>query len=164
MSKAYDVNDYDKNLSLKVSYDLWLIILYLLHPLILLLSTLRMAQRTGVGSLRELVYPDDFSLALSILATVPVLLFVYAWTRREPGAPAFVQRLWAKGALLLAAAAALYIATVFVPLLTHAAASIQPVGWAQVAISVFIIVDLFTSRRVRDTFADFPGEKKIDDA
>jgi phosphoglycerol transferase MdoB-like AlkP superfamily enzyme len=163
MSKVYNFNDYDKNLSLKVSHELWLIILYLLHPFILLLSTVRMGRGgsgvTGVDGLKNLVYPDDFSLVLAILATMPTLLFVFAWTRRKPGAPALVQRLWAKGATLLAAAAALYIVVVFVPLLTRAVASIHPVGWAQVAISIFIIVDLFKSQRIKDTFADFPVAK-----
>ncbi|MDH3981192.1 MAG: DUF2919 domain-containing protein [Gammaproteobacteria bacterium] len=153
--------DYDKYLSLKVSQELWLIILYLLHPFILLFSTIRLGRGgakgvSGVDGLKRLVYQDNFSLALAILATVPVLLLVYAWVRRKPGAPAFVRRLWAKGVVLLTSAAVLYIGGVFVPLLTHVIASIRPIGWGQVAISILIIFYLFTSKRVRDIFADFP--------
>jgi hypothetical protein len=157
MSKLYGFSEYDKYFSLKVNAGLWVVILYLLRPYIVLIASMG-ASQGGSGGIRNILYPDDFSLALAIFATLPALLFFYAWSRRKPGAGTMVVKLWAHGGKLLVAAAILNIAIVFTPLLGGIVSSIHLLGWVQVVIAVIIIFYLLGSRRVRDTFADFPVE------
>lgn len=169
MSSVYSFKDYDQHLSLKPSPGLWLVILYLLRPYIILLSSLRMGRGGGGGvqgadGLKNIVYPDDFSLALAILATIPVMVFMYAWSRRKPGAKPLIKKLWRRGGLILTMAVALNILVVFVPLLTMVSHKIVLTNWIQVGISVLIIWYLHFSQRVKDTFADFPEEKKAENA
>jgi len=163
MSKLYDFSEYDKYLCLKVSAGLWFVILYLLRPYIILAASLRMGRggsgAAGAGGVRNLLYPDDFSLVLALLATVPALLFVYAWTRRRPGAGVLVKQLWKNGANLLAAAAVLNIVIVFVPLLTGAVTRVHLLGWVQIALVPVIVGYLYSSRRIRDTLEDFPADQ-----
>ena len=165
MSSVYDFRDYDKNLSLKLSIELWLVAAYLMRPYIALISTLRMGRGgakgiEGVDGFKRLLYSDDFSLALGIAATVPVILFFFALMRRKPGAGAFVRSVWRNGRILLAIAAVLNIIIVFVPIMTGVIARIHTAGWVQVVVPVIILAYLFTSRRVTDTFADFPKEQE----
>ncbi len=157
MSKLYGFSEYDKYFSLKVCTELWIIILYLLRPYIVLIASMG-ASQGGSGGIRNILYPDDLSLTLAILATIPALLFVYAWSLRKPGAGTMVKKLWANGGKLLVAAAILDIAVVFTPLPGGIVSSIHALGWVQVVIAVIIIFYLLGSRRVRDTFADFPVE------
>jgi phosphoglycerol transferase MdoB-like AlkP superfamily enzyme len=161
MSNVYDFTEYDKYLSLKVSTGLWLTILYLLRPYIVLIGAIGMGQRgtgsDGIDGVRNILYPDDFSLTLAILATMPALLFIYAWSRRKPGAGPLVKKLWRNGVVLLAVAASLNIVIVFVPLLTGAMDRVHLLSWVQIGFALAIIAYLYASRRVKDTFADFPG-------
>lgn len=164
MSKLYDFSQYDKHLSLKLNSELWLIIFYLMRPYIVLVASLRPSRQdagaVGVDGVRNMLYPDDFSLVLAILATLPVLFFIYAWSRRKPGAGSLVRALWKNGATLLAMSAALNILIVFVPILLGVVAGIHTLGWLQVGFAVAIIAYLYSSRRVRDTFQDFPVERE----
>jgi hypothetical protein len=166
MSRVYSYKDYDKFLCLKVSSEMWLIMLYLLRPYILLISTLRLGRgggnSKGISGLKDMVYPDDFSLALGIFATIPVLILMYGLMKRKPGAPDYVQKIWRHGTWLLIAAAVLNIVIVFVPLLLGLIAQIHPAGWVQVVLPLPIILYLYFSQRVKDTFADFPPETPAD--
>ncbi len=162
MSEEYTYKDYDRYLCLKPGSDLVLAILFLLRPYILLVSSLRMGRGgsgvTGVGGLKDLVYPNNLSLTIGILATAPVILFLIAWVKRKPGASAFIQQIWHKGATILTMAALLSVLAVLFPVMTGAMHAIHPVGWVQLALSVLIMLYLQLARRVKDTFADFPEE------
>ena len=162
LSQVYSFKDYDKYMSLKLSFETWLIVAYLLRPYILKISSIRMGMggsgATGAEGLKELVYPDNFSMVLGILATIPVFLFLFAWIKRKPGASEFVTKLWHKGSMILVSTAVLNIAIVFVPLLTGAIHSIHLGGWIQIGIALLIILYLVMSQRVKDAFADFPKE------
>ena len=167
MAKVNSCKDYDTFLCLKISSGMWLVILYLLRPYILLISTFRMGRgggkSEGISVLRDMVYPDDFSLALGIFATVPVLILMYGWIKRKPGAPDYVRKIWRHGSGILTVAAVLNIVIVFVPLLLGLIHHIHPAGWVQVALSLPIILYLYASQRVKDTFADFPAEQPAKD-
>ena len=161
MPGKYSFKDYDKNLSLKVTPALWLAVVYFLHPYLLLLSSFR-SKNPDAAALKRMIYPDEFSLVIAILATIPVLLFIYAWSRRSPGGSNLVKYLWRHSAMVLTIAALLNIATVFSPLLLGAGHKIHVLGWVQLGISVLLIVYVQFSRRVKDVFADFPGEKQAE--
>lgn len=163
MSRVYSFNEYDKYCFLKVGTALWLVIGYLLRPFVILSTSLTLGRAGSnvehADGLQNILYPDNFSLTLGILATIPALLFVYVWVKRRPGAGARVRWLWQHGVLLLVVAAILNIVIVFVPLLNGSIARIHEYGWIQNGIAVAIIVYLLSSGRVRDTFADFPSDQ-----
>ena len=159
MSRVYPFTAYDKYMSLKLDSNLWFIIVYFLHPFLLKVSAIQMgrgAKSDSVSGLKNLVYPNDFGFFLAFVATIPVLLLIFAYAKRKPGASEFVQSLWRNGRNLLAAAAVLNIIVVFIPFLANITHSINIYGWGQLALAVAIIIYLYSSKRVTDTFVDFP--------
>jgi len=165
MSKIYNFTDYDKYLSLKINFELWLIIAYFLRPLILKISTIQMgrgAKSASVSGLKDLVYPDDFGFFLAIVTTIPVFLVIFAYMKRKPEAPDYIRTLWRNSRKLLVLTAVLNVVVVFVPFILNMAYRINLMGWGQLVIAACIIAYLVTSRRVKDTFADFPADTEAD--
>lgn len=161
MSKLYSFSDYDKYMSLKLDFNMWLIIAYFLRPFILKISTIQMGRGTksdSVSGLKDMVYPHDFGFFIAFLATIPVLLLVLAYAKRKPGASSWVRKIWHNGRTLLIAAAVLNIIIIFVPFLMDLTHRINMLGWAQLAIAIYVIYYLYTTQRVKDTFADFPKD------
>ena len=167
MSKIYNFSDYDKYLSLKINFELWLIIAYFLRPVILKISTIQMgfgAKSDSVSGLKDLVYPNDFGFFLAFVTIIPVVLVIFVYMKRKPDAADYIRTLWRNCGKLLLLAAALNVVVVFVPFLLDMTYRINLLGWGQLAIAAYIIFYLMTSRRVRDTFADFPAETEADEA
>ena len=165
MSRVYPFAAYDKYMSLKLDSNLWFIIVYFLRPFLLKVTTIQMgrgAKSDSVSGLKDLVYPNDFGFFLAFVATIPVLLLVFAYAKRKPGASEFVLSLWRNGRNLLVAAAVLNIIVIFIPFLANITHSINIYGWGQLALAVAIIVYLYSSKRVTDTFADFPEETETE--
>ena len=165
MSRVYPFSAYDKNMSLKLDSNVWLIIVYFLRPFILKISTIQMgrgAKSDSVSGLKDLVYPNDFGFFLAFIATIPVLILIFAYAKRKPGAADYVKSIWQNGRKLLVAAAVLNVIVIFVPFLIHITHSINVYGWGQLTVAVGIIVYLYQSKRVTDTFADFPRESETD--
>ena len=161
MSKLYSFSDYDKYMSLKLDLEMWLIIVYFLRPFILKVSTIQMgrgAKSDSVSGLKDLVYPNDFGFFIAFLATIPVLILVFAYVKRKPGASGLVRKIWHNGRMLLVATAVLNLIIIFIPFLMDLTYRINILGWAQLAIAVFILFYLYTTQRVKDTFADFPKD------
>lgn len=162
MSKLYSFNDYDKYMSLKLDFELWLIIVYFLRPFIMQVSTIQMgrgAKSDSVSGLKDLVYPNDFGFFLAFLATIPVLLLIMVYIKRKPGASGWVRRIWHKGKQLLLATAVLNMIIIFIPFLMDLTHKINMLGWGQLAIAAYIVFYLYTTQRVTDTFADFPKDE-----
>lgn len=161
MLKLYSFSDYDKYMSLKLNLETWLIIAYFLRPFILKVSTIQMgrgARSSSVSGLKDLVYPNDFGFFIAFLATIPVLVLVYAYAKRKPGASALVRKIWHNGKKLLLVTAILNLIIIFVPFLVDLTYRLDVLGWGQLAIAVFIIFYLYSTQRVKDTFADFPQD------
>jgi len=161
MSKLYSFSDYDKYMSLKLDLEVWLIIAYFLRPFILKISTIQMgrgAKSDSVSGLKDLVYPNDFGFFIAFLATIPVLILVFAYAKRKPGASGLVRKIWHKGRVLLIVTAVLNLIIIFVPFMVDLTYRINMLGWAQLAIAIFIIYYLYATQRVKDTFADFPKD------
>jgi len=163
MSNVYSFSDYDKYLSLKFSSELWLVILYFLRPYILMVSGIRMGRGSsgseGAWGLKDMVYPDDFSLFIGVFATIPTLIVLFAWIKRKPGASDLVRKIWGDGVKILLVSAVLNVLIVFIPLFLGVSHKITTAGWAQLGLSLIIVWFLLSSRRVKDTFADFPAEE-----
>jgi len=165
MSRVYPFTAYDKYMSLKLDSNMWFIIVYFLRPFLLKVSTIQMgrgAKSDSVSGLKNLFYPNDFGFFLAFVATIPVLLLVFAYAKRKPDASEFVQSLWRNGKKLLVAAAVLNIVVIFIPFLANITHSINIYGWGQLAMAVAIIIYLYSSKRVTDTFADFPEETETE--
>jgi hypothetical protein len=162
MSKLYSFNDYDKYMSLKLDFELWLIIVYFLRPFIMKISTIQMgrgAKSDSVSGLKDLVYPNDFGFFIAFLATIPVLLLIMVYMKRKPGASGWVRKIWHKGKQLLLATAVLNMVIIFIPFLMDLTHKINMLGWGQLAIAAYIVFYLYTTQRVKDTFADFPKDE-----
>ena len=148
---------------LKLDFEVWLMIAYFLRPFILKISTIQMGRggvkSDSVSGLKDLVYPDDFGFFIAFLATIPVLLLVFSYAKRKPGASGLVRRIWHNGRTLLLVTAVLNIIIIFVPFLMDLTHSINMLGWGQLVIALYIIFYLSTKQRVVDTFADFPKDE-----
>ena len=161
MSKLYSFSDYDKYMSLKPDFEMWLMIVYFLRPFILKVSTIQMgrgAKSGSVSGLKDMVYPNDFGFFIAFLATIPVLVLVFAYAKRKPGASGLVRKIWHKGRMLLIVTAVLNLIIIFVPFLVDLTYRINMLGWVQLAIAVYVIFYLYSTQRVKDTFADFPKD------
>ncbi len=160
MADDYPFSAYDKYLCLKPDFSIWLVLAFLLRPyVVVVLSIANRADRLG---LIKLVYSDHLAMTLAAIAAVPAIFVVYAFIKRAPDAPDKVQWIWQHGRELLLVSSLLNILVVFLPLLTGLARHVSTVGWAQLGISVYLTFYLFTERRVRDTFADFPQPAESD--
>lgn len=165
MSRVYPFSAYDKYMSLKLDSNMWLVIVYFLHPYLLKISTFQMGRgpkSDSVSGLKNLIYPDDFGFFLAFVASIPVLLLMVAYAKRKPDAAQWVRTIWRNGRNLMAIAAVLSVIVVFVPFLAELSHSIPVYGWGQLAVAAGILYYLFTSKRVADTFADFPADTETD--
>ena len=160
VKKVYSFEEYDKYLCLKPSRGLWLVVLFLLLPFVFMLLTFLFGRRGGdttfLKDMQEVLYPDNLSFMLAFLASMPTLIFMYAWIRRKPGASENVKKICRNGVVILSATAIMNVIVIFVPLLTRGISSIHWVGWVEAALLFVIIGYLHSSQRVKDTFSDFP--------
>ncbi len=156
MKKKYNIPDFDKYLCLKLNSALWLVLLFLLRSYLILIASI--VNRRDPMALINLIYEDRLPMSLSAFASIPSLLVVYAWVKRKPGAANPVRWIWNHGSLLLSGSALLNCFVVFLPVFMGLTHEISIIAWVQFAIAVLIIIYLFTSQRVKDTFADFPDE------
>ena len=160
IKKVYSLEEYDKYLCLKPSRGLWLILFFLLLPFVIMLLTFLLGRRGGDITVLKVIqkdlYPDNLSLMLAFLSSMPTLIFMYAWIRRKPGASEYVRKICRNGAVMLSATAIMNMIIVFVPLLTVGIRSIHWIGWVQAGLLFVVICYLHSSKRVKDTFSDFP--------
>ena len=156
MANKYSINNYDKYICLKINGMLWLIILFLLRPyLVTIISLVNRKDKTG---LINMIYSDKMILWWGLLASVPVILVIYAWSNKKPDASSFVKMLWHRGRELLAAAAIFNVAVVFIPFWMGVTNRVQTIGWIQLTICLGIVAILYSSSYVRDCFSEFPKE------
>ena len=125
-----------------IGLAIWLVIIYFLRPFILKVSSIQMGQglkNENVKLLKETVYPDDFSFFIAILAVLPIIPVMIAYSKRMPGASDSIKTLWRNGVNFLIVAAVLNIIIIFVPLAVKPFYHINMLGWIQLAIAVGII-------------------------
>ena len=152
----YPLSAYDKYICLDVSVGLWLVIAFLMRPYVIVVMSV--ANRRDPMGLIDVFYADRSHLALGALAAIPAVLLFIAWNKRKPGASASVRALWHRGRALLTASAVLNAVIAVLPLVHGRAGGIDYLGVVQLALCGWILVYLYDSERVRDTFADFPEE------
>ena len=126
MKPLYSVGDYDKQLTLKMGQNLWLILVFLLSPYIVIILSLSNTKNTM--ELINSIYPSTN----------------------------FVRRIWRNGRKILIFSAALKIIFIFAPGLFDPERKLEMVSWIQVALSVITLAYLYRAQRVKDVFKDFP--------
>jgi len=160
MGKVYPFSAYDSNLCLKPDLGMWLVFAFLLRPyLVPLLSVVNRKDKMG---LINLVYADRYAMVFGAIAAIPAIFVLYAFTKRAPEATDNIKRIWQRGRELLLAATLLNVLVVFFPVLVGLVDQVNTIGWVQCGICIFIIYYLFSDKRVRDTFADFPKPPEPD--
>lgn len=147
----YQASDYDVNAYLKIPIIGWLIVAYLSAPLLVLIASV--SNKSDRFGLLSMIYTDPLWTWLASVASIPALIIVYSWSKRIPGAPPHIFRIWRQGRTLL-----------FVSLtMNELLVSLQhpwtsKVFFTQSCLYLLMIYYLIRSRRLRDTFADIPSE------
>ena len=155
MSDSYAPSSYDHFYCLKPPLMMWLAVLYLSRaltlPIAMAVGSFSGVNDAAIHAFRSLWSADK--LAPSALAAV-VLIAAF---RRAPQAAGLVRWIWAHGRILLAAAAALDLGlSLIAPLRAGEIDERTIVGVIAAAIDAYFLVYILASRRMRDTFAEFP--------
>jgi hypothetical protein len=162
MQKSYDIRRYsltsfDQNLCLKPPLMLWVCVLYLSRavslPIVIGFSTLT-GSNTDIAGLVHGLFN-----ARALLPSGIAFLVLFALAMRSPSAGRAVRWIFARGRVLLAAAAILDAALVLSGVSWQRVESGDPQVAGAVLGAVFdlyFLVYLLTARRVRDFFRDFP--------
>ena len=155
MARVYKFSAYDANLALKVSPTLWLAVLFLLRPYVVMV--LSFANRRDPMGLIEMFYADRLPMVVASIAALPVIAFLVSYIKRSKAENTqWAQRLWHRGRELLMASAMLNVFVVFFPYLVDPHHKMTLVGVAQLVVTVLVLLFLARSKRVKDTFADYP--------
>lgn len=151
----YDLDDYDAHFALRPSRLLIASMIFLCRGWIML-ALIGVSNFAGVSVEMDSLVPTDHVWE-GLIAGVPAVLTFYAWLVRVPSAKALVRAVWRNGRKLLVTSALLHVALVF-------AAEWPSTHWLREPVSAVILLgDLWViafvslSRRVRDTFLDFPA-------
>ena len=154
MKPLYSIGDYDKQLTLKIGQNLWLILLFLLSPYIVIMLSL--SNRKNAMELINSIYPDRLDMALAAVVAIPVGFVIYALLTKKPTSTDFVRRIWRNGRKILIFSAALKIIFIFSPSLLETERKFEIISWIHVALSVITLAYLLLTQRVKDVFKDFP--------
>ena len=150
--KKYPVSAYDENLRIKISISLWLAIVFLLRPYaVMLLSLVNMSNHT---QLIHLLYANDTTFALGAAAALPTMMLFIAWTKRRPDSGGTIRWIWHNGRAVLITSAVFNLIIVGISAF-WAGRGPKLADVTQAILTVYIILYLYRSEPVRDTFRDF---------
>lgn len=155
LQAKYDLNDYDSHFALRPSWLLIASMLFLCRGWLLLLM-IGVSNVAGVSVELDDLVPTDHVWE-GLIAGVPSMLTLYAWLVRVPTAKAFVRAIWRNGRKLLTLSALLHIALVFAAEWPSTRWLLEPVAAAIFLGDLWVIAFVWLSRRVTDTFLDFPS-------
>ena len=159
MANVYDFHAYGNDGCLKIPLTLWLAMAYSVRHLLLVALGAVSAFSSRRGGGVDADYHTLFSHELMLLATIPGALVIVAAMRRVGSAGAFPRLLWSKGVVLLGASA-----LVDLSLVAWLSAVVPPVPFSTLSLmwvifDIYLLLYLYRSPRVRDTFADFPEKR-----
>jgi hypothetical protein len=157
MNHSYSASSYDDFLCIKPPLLLWIAVLYLARavalPIVWGLSSLAAMSPEARTLIFGLTSPSGLVPSLVAAAVL------YALFRRVPAASDRVRWIWARGRSLLAVSAVMDLALSLAqsPLWRPSGADASPMPLLAAAFDLYFLVYILTTRRVRDTFADFPA-------
>ena len=150
------LNDLDDYGCLRISFGLWLIIVYLCRHVVLLLLGATSSFATFTYGQMGASYAVLYSNPWFLLASAPALPVLAAGLRRAPSAPSFIRLIWQAGTMLLSLAAVLDMAILGILLVTTSA-QLEVIHLSQTMLTAVCLLVLMRSKRIRDTFAEFPA-------
>ena len=162
---TYCPDDYDKNLCLKPSFGLFVILVLGVKDLLLVvippLAQFK-SKSTALDYLSELVQPEMF------LADLAVLIVWMALINRNPEASHFWRRIWLSGRTILAGAflfQAIVLGLEIVIDLEPKSFVLRRIDMplvATLAVVIGCVIGVLFSQRIKDTFKDWPEKKSSD--
>lgn len=161
MARRYDPSSYDDHFCLKPPGLLWLAVIYLSRAFILLVTydvaPFANVRPEAVAMLRGTV--SIYTLVASAVAA-PVL---YALIRRSPSSTTPVRWIWSHGRTFLALAGIFDCAVSVVAsgVIGGDVVDLQPLPLLAAAFDIYFLVYILATRRVRDSFADFPPRANV---
>lgn len=148
----YGGDAFDERALLRVPALLWLIVLYAVHPLLLL--ALGVLPKGGSG----FAFLQGYVVDYWVVSALPAALVLAAWCLRTPRAGRLRRGLWHAGPWLLLSSLALHLAfTVRALLHPDATAAVPAFAAESAAVDLFAMTVLVLSERMRDTFRDYPA-------
>lgn len=153
---AYTPSDFTDDGALRIGLLLWAAILFLCrHLLIMVLGAVSslVGARRGLGTADFAIL---YSSPLFLAASLPALVVLVAGIRRAPRANRLVRGVWRNGRSLLIISGVLDVALLCLQALLGLFAINEFYILAGV-LDLYILLYLVRSRRVGDTFADFPA-------
>lgn len=153
----YPVFAYDDHLALKPGLGFKLALLFLLRPYAVM--AMSFADRREPMALIELFYASRPVFALAAASALPGMLVALAWSRRRPEAGKLVRRLWAHGRALLMVSALGNLGTALAPS-WHALADLNLTDIVQAILSLYVLLFVILSQRLRDACREFPAPRE----
>ncbi len=153
---VYDLDAYTDEGTLKIPPTLWLVLGYLgRHLLFIVIGGVSTFTGRKLSS-STIDYSPLFSNEMLLLASLPAIIVIVTAFRRLPSAGAVARKIWRNGRSVLVASVILDLLIVWMtsPRQLHAISALQV---AFVIVDVYVLIYLFRSTRVGDTFADFPA-------
>jgi cell division protein FtsW (lipid II flippase) len=127
--------------------------------LVMIMSLARRGDRFG---LIDLFYANRSAMALGALAALPAIAVIIASVQRSPTAGSQTRWLWRNGRWFLLGSALANLAIALLPI-KDGLYALSTLDVLQFSVISYILVYLFRSERVRDTFADFPAPPPPED-
>ena len=131
-----------------------LISLFLLKPYIIAIASI--AYIKDRSAIINLFYTDKIFISLEAMTAIPLLILIYAWTRREPGASNTIKNIWHRGKLLIITSATLMFCVTSSPLWLPTENRITNIDIIYLVLYTLVIIITYFSRYMMDCFADFP--------
>ena len=162
---TYSPDDYDKNLCLKPSFGLFVILVLGVKDLLLVvippLAQFK-SKSTALDYLSELVQPEMF------LADLAVLIVLMALVNRRPESKQYWRRIWLSGRAILIGAfsfQAIVLAFEILSDLESKSFVLRRLDMplvATFAVVIGCVMAVLSSQRIKDTFKDWPDKKLSD--
>jgi len=153
----YPLDNYDKYFALKVSLGTSVLLLFLSRGILVAIMSFYLKDKlTGVATL---FYANDICLMVSLIVALPALVIIGAWLRRDPKASKFQKKIWSQGIFILAVSAIANIGLIIWSITIRP--TILDADIIQLVFSLYCLLYIFKSKRLRDTFDSFP--EKIDE-
>lgn len=152
--KNYPISSFNKYICLKPNVLMAMITLYLLKPFLITASSV--IYKGDSNSLIYIFYPNKLIISLEAASAIPVILLVFALSRRAPGASNIIKYIWRNGKTLIITTAFFQLCITSSPLWMSVSNIMTLTSWLQVFLYVLIITTTLFSTYMRDCFADFP--------
>lgn len=146
----YHPDAYDEHFALRIPFTLWMVLVYAAHVGLFVLIAKLPHEGIDLGFITSLV--DNYGLA----ASLPAILVLFAALRRRPSAGRGWRLLWRYGRGLVALSIVLNLALLGSSLMEGVHSRAADANAIRIALDLFSLCVLAASRRIRDTFADFP--------